>query len=111
MAETVCDCGAIRIELAQAPQQIFDCQCSFCQKKGVLWAYFAVDQVQIVAAETATTPYLRGPRLSEFHTCRTCGCTTHWRPTDGRNEMGVNARLLEPQVRRAAQVVIDPGPD
>lgn len=110
MVEAACDCGAVRLELAEAPSEIYDCQCGFCQKKGVLWAYMSPTRVRFTAEPGATAAYLRGACLSEFHTCRTCGCATHWRPTDGRDEMGVNARLLPREVRGAARVVIDPGP-
>jgi hypothetical protein len=110
MIQAACDCGAVRIGLAVAPDEVSECQCSFCQKKGVLWSYYPIEAVTIEAAEDATFPYLRGPGVSEFHTCKACGCTTHWRPTDDRTWMGVNARLMPREVREAARYVIDPGP-
>ena len=47
----------------------------------------------------------------EFHSCTVCGCTTHWRPIDSSRRggtLGVNARLLDPALLRAAEIQ---GPD
>jgi hypothetical protein len=47
----------------------------------------------------------------EFHICRTCGCSTHWAPVDkSYDRMGVNARLMPPQVLAAAQIERTQGP-
>jgi hypothetical protein len=49
--------------------------------------------------------------MIEFHTCKTCGCTTHWAPADKtRERMGVNARLMDPIVLAAAKVRKIAGP-
>ena len=45
-----------------------------------------------------------GPKKIEFHRCKICGCVTHWSPTDQRDRMGVNGRLMEPEVVARARV-------
>jgi hypothetical protein len=43
--------------------------------------------------------YLRGARTTEFHRCKHCGCVTHWTAVDkSRDRMGVNARLIAPEI-------------
>jgi hypothetical protein len=39
MIEAVCDCGAVRLEVATAPEKVNDCQCNWCQRLGALWSY------------------------------------------------------------------------
>jgi hypothetical protein len=99
-----CHCGAVRIEVEVAPDEVTDCNCSICRRLGALWAYYPSPQVRI-AGEAATVIYTHGPQRLAFHHCRTCGCTTHWRNVDpARERMGVNARLLEPEVIAGAPV-------
>ena len=105
MIQASCHCGAVRLEIARAPQDVTDCNCSICRKLGVLWAYYPPGDVRFVQGEDATTIYLRGERKIEFHSCRICGCTTHWSPVDkSRDRMGVNARLMDMDVLAAARV-------
>jgi hypothetical protein len=54
----------------------------------------------------ATATYRWGDKSLDFHHCAVCGCTTHWSPLPHRDQgrLGVNARLLEPDVLVAARV-------
>lgn len=94
--EGSCHCGAVRFEVADAPARVTDCNCSICSKLGTLWAYFPPDKVRFDSAPDATFGYVWGDRTIAFHTCRTCGCTTHWAAieTGEPDRMGINARLL-----------------
>jgi hypothetical protein len=105
MIEASCHCGAVRLEIAIAPETVTDCNCSNCRKRGVLWAYYSPKQVKIVAPAGATNIYKWDDKELEFHTCKICGCNTHWAAVDKSvDRMGVNARLMEPQVLAAARV-------
>ncbi|WP_176141585.1 aldehyde-activating protein [Sphingopyxis flava] len=92
------------IRLAQAPEEIAECNCSLCFSHGILWAYYSPRDVVIVG-ETRT--YNRADRESpnsDLHFCPVCGCTTHWAATEGLKKrmggeaflMGVNMRLFAP---------------
>jgi hypothetical protein len=106
MIEAVCDCGAVRLEIAEAPEKVNDCQCSWCQRLGALWAYYTRDQVRLVSEPEATSIYLRASRWLEFHRCKVCGLTSHWVAVDQtKRRMGVNARLMPRDVRERARVV------
>jgi hypothetical protein len=103
-----CHCGAVRIVVPAAPEQVTDCNCSICRRLGALWAYYPVSQVKIIGVE-ATGDYVRHDRPDAgyiaFRHCRTCGCTTHWTSVDtSHDQMGVNARLMDPKVTAAARV-------
>ena len=107
MIEAVCLCGGVRIEVASAPEQVTSCNCGACLRLGTLWAYYTVDQVRITGE---TVGYARHdipgqdePMLA-FHHCPTCGCATHWASLNDRPRMGVNARLMPPQILAAAPV-------
>jgi hypothetical protein len=103
MIESSCHCGAVRLQIETAPEQVTDCNCSICRRYGVLWAYYSPAQVRIHSG--GTDIYMWDDRAIEFHRCKTCGCVTHWAPVDKSiDRMGVNARLMPPDVRAAARV-------
>ena len=105
MLQGSCDCGEVRIELDDAPNEVTDCNCSICRRYAALWSYFDPKRVRIVPPG-ATTIHKRGKRILEFHHCTVCGCVTHWAPVDkGHPRMGVNMRLFPPDVLAPLAVV------
>lgn len=105
MTEAKCDCGAVVLQVAVDPAEINDCQCSWCQKLGALWAYYPRDQVRVLSPPESTTIYQRATRRLEFHRCTSCGLTTHWMNTDPtKAKMGVNARLMPVEARSSARL-------
>ena len=105
MIEASCHCGAVRIEVPSAPEAVTSCNCSICRRTGALLAYYAPRDVRVIPESGATDIYMWGDREIEFHRCKVCGNFTHWLPVDKSLErMGVNARLMAPQVLAAARV-------
>jgi hypothetical protein len=105
--EAKCHCGTVRIEVARPPANVFDCNCSICRRLGVLWSYYRPRDVTWVSGRNTTTVYLWGDREIEFHSCSTCGCTTHWQRAndpDSATKMGINARLMDDLDRATVQV-------
>ena len=97
-----CHCGAVQLAIETAPSEITDCNCSICRRYGVLWAYYEPAQVRV---EGATQTYLWDDRSIAFHRCVDCGCVSHWSSVDPeRQRMGVNARLMDLEVRGRARV-------
>ena len=46
----------------------------------------------------ATSAYVWGDKMLAFHSCRTCGCVTHWMGFDEGepDKMAVNCRMADP---------------
>ncbi len=103
MIEGSCHCGAVRFQTNCAPEVVADCNCTICRRYGALWAYYSPKEVQVT--KDATDIYMWGRRRLEFHRCKRCGCVTHWEAVDKTyNRMGVNARLMTPEVLAHARV-------
>lgn len=103
MVRSSCHCGAVVLEIARAPSEVADCNCTICRRYGALWAYYPTKEVRVTGA---TDVYLRGKKQTEFHRCRVCGCLTHWAAVDRAHpRMGVNARMMEPDILSNARVV------
>ncbi len=99
MIESSCHCGAVKLEIRAAPAELNNCSCSICRRYGALWAYYSPTQVRLIGPQDATVCYLWGERSIEFHRCRCCGCVTHWAAVDKHvDRMGVNARLMAPEI-------------
>ena len=112
MIESSCHCGAVRLEIETAPVEVTNCNCSICRRYGVLWAYYSPKLVRISPRAGATDIYMWDDKAIEFHRCKVCGCVTHWAPVDKtRDRMGVNARLMAPEVLAQARVRFLDGAD
>jgi hypothetical protein len=97
LIEASCHCGVVRLRINRAPEEVTDCNCTICRRYGALWAYYSPKDVQVI--NDATDIYLWGNRAIEFHRCKHCGCITHWAPVyKAYDRMGVNARLMAPEV-------------
>jgi len=105
VVEASCHCGAVRLQVAEAPAKVTDCNCSICRRLGALWAYYRSDQVRVAARPSATIAYVQGDRTLAIHHCRTCGCTTHWTGLgEAEERAAINARLLPPEILAKARV-------
>jgi len=103
MIESSCHCGQVRLQIETAPAEVTNCNCSICRRYGTLWAYYPLGRVKLNGG--ATDIYMWDDRMIEFHRCTTCGCVTHWAPVDKKHDrMGVNARMMAPEVLAQARV-------
>ena len=94
-----CHCGAVQFELTEAPEKLVDCNCSICRRIGALWGHIPPASVKVTAPADGTIAYVQGDRTLATHTCKQCGCTTHWEnlQPDGVR-MAVNFRMCDPEV-------------
>ncbi|MBC7957700.1 MAG: GFA family protein [Cytophagales bacterium] len=98
MLSTTCHCGAVRIEIPEAPLVVTNCNCSLCRRYGGLWAYYKVGSVRVVGHPEHTAEYIWGDKTLRTVRCRHCGCVTHWEPLQPGpdSKLGVNIRNFEP---------------
>lgn len=102
MIEASCHCGAVKIAVPHAPETVTDCNCSLCRRVCGLWSYYPPCEVTVSGA---TDTYMWGDRMLTNHRCRVCGIATHWTPVDPAGDrMGVNARLMPPEIVDAARI-------
>ena len=97
-----CHCRAVRYTVPRAPEEVKDCNCSACRTRGALWADYSPKDVRV---EGPTLIYMWGDRTLELHFCSVCACVTHWTPVDKTyDRMGVNVRLMAPEILAAARI-------
>lgn len=110
--EASCHCGGVKLRIAHAPTELKACNCSICRRQGAVMAYYSPTQVQVSPPTGGTDVYMWGDRQIEFHRCKVCGNFTHWAPVDkALDRMGVNARLMAPELLRDIRVLEFDGAD
>jgi hypothetical protein len=71
--KATCHCGATQFEVSETPTSVTECNCTFCFKRGVLWAYYSPEQVRFVKNDR-TTVYTSDESSHKHHHCSVCGC-------------------------------------
>ena len=98
-----CHCGKTAFEVDAAPKGVTRCTCSFCSKRGALWAYYKPAQFRLVSRVEDVATYRWGSRTVKHHFCAECGCGTYsespdWstgKPDFEKMKVGVNAWLFD----------------
>lgn len=105
MLKGSCHCGTVQLELTASAQKLVNCNCSLCRRLGALWGHVSIETVRITMPAQSTITYIQGSKTLATHSCKTCGCTTHWEnlQDDGKH-MGVNFRMFEPEVLEQLEV-------
>jgi hypothetical protein len=98
LIEGSCHCGAVKFSFPVTPEWLTACNCSVCRRYNTLWAYAAVSEITVNANDNATVAYVHGDKTLAMHSCKICGCTTHWigLDTTESSKMAVNFRMCEP---------------
>ena len=99
-----CHCGKTKFEVTEVPASVTRCTCSYCSKRGALWAYYSPGQFKLAAPrEEELATYHWNSRTIKAHFCDVCGCVTFgvspdWStgaPDFDNPKIGVNARLFD----------------
>ena len=91
-----CHCGAVSFEVTEMPEAFVKCNCSICRRLGTLWLHSHRTPSVVHVPDGATIAYHWGDEMIDFHSCKTCGCTTHWQSRiDERH--AVNMNLADPK--------------
>ena len=112
-----CHCKKTAFELTEAPENVTQCTCSFCSKRGALWAYYSPSQFTLTTPEANLSTYRWGSKTIKHHFCGECGCgtfteTPDWstgEPNFDNPKISVNARLFDDFDLDAVEVVVIDG--
>ena len=96
MPRAACHCTTVRIEIADLPTWVLDCNCTICRRYGAIWWYPEAKHVKIVSGIDATDTYIWGDRELAFHRCKECGCVMYMEAVKENPPFiyGINARMI-----------------
>lgn len=92
-----CHCGNIRFEATGELQQVMECNCSICRRKGAKLWFVPRSQFKLLSERDQLATYTFNTHRIQHHFCPTCGIAPFGEGTDPKgNEMAaINVRCLD----------------
>ncbi|KAJ3032229.1 hypothetical protein HDV00_007950 [Rhizophlyctis rosea] len=102
-----CYCRSTTFTVSHPPSHLTRCTCTFCSKRGVLWAYYPTSSFTLKSNTNNAT--WKNSIGADHHFCAKCGCGTYsetpefekdeenggFKIVEGKRKISINARLLE----------------
>jgi hypothetical protein len=96
--EASCHCGKVACKVeADLPTAAFECNCSHCERKGFLLAFFPRDRFSLLRGDEVLKSYFFNKHAIEHRFCGECGTQPFALGTmpDGSAMAGINLRCVE----------------
>jgi hypothetical protein len=92
-----CHCGQIAFEVEGDIEQVMECNCSHCSRKGYLLWFAPREKLRLLTSENNLATYTFNKHVIKHHFCPRCGCAPFGFGTDasGAETAAVNVRCLE----------------
>lgn len=92
-----CHCGRIKFEVEGRFDEVKECNCSHCSRKGYLLWFVPRGQLTLKTPEEAMSTYRFNRHVINHHFCPDCGCAPFGfgKTPDGAEMAAVNIRCLE----------------
>ncbi|AXK73473.1 GFA family protein [Lysobacter sp. TY2-98] len=92
-----CHCGAVAFRVDGTIDRVIECNCSHCQRKGMLLWFVPRDALQVEKGDETLSEYRFNKHVIQHLFCPTCGCQPFGRgvgPT-GQAMAAINVRCVE----------------
>ena len=92
-----CHCGAVRYEVSADLTQLIACNCSICQKHGLVLTFAPAEKFKLRSGNDHLTEYLFNTGKVHHMFCKACGVESFARGAnpDGTQTVAINARCLD----------------
>ena len=90
-----CHCGRIRFEVTTNFEQVVDCNCSICTKKGFLHLIVESSQFRLLTPTTELSLYQFNTNTAKHYFCSVCGIHSYYIPRSHPDKIDINVRCLE----------------
>jgi hypothetical protein len=92
-----CHCGQVRFDLTASIAKAYECNCSLCAKRGILWDFIDAERFTLKSGESALKDYLFNKKTIHHLFCTTCGVASFSRGArpDGAPVVAINLRCLD----------------
>lgn len=92
-----CHCGRVAFEVEADLQQVIECNCSHCSRKGYLLTFVPQNTLSVLRGEESLSTYTFNSHTIRHRFCAACGCAPFGegkKPT-GEATAAINVRCLE----------------
>lgn len=92
-----CHCGAVRFTVNTDLENVIECNCSHCERKGLLLAFVPKSEFTLESGEDNLNEYLFNKKQIQHPTCKTCGVQPfgYGKNSKGEETAAINVRCLE----------------
>ena len=90
-----CHCGRIAFEVAGILDQVDQCNCSICTRKGYLHWIVARENFRLLTPQVDLATYTFNTGVAKHHFCPRCGVASFYIPRSDPDKVDVNVRCLE----------------
>src|SRR5262249_27552645 len=90
-----CHCGRVRFEVQGTPDEVSECNCSVCTRKGYLHWIVPRASFRLLAGEDDLATYRFNTGVAQHRFCRHCGVASFYVPRSNPDSIDVNARCLD----------------
>ena len=90
-----CHCGKVRFRVTASLDRVTDCNCSMCEKKGILHLIIPREQFELLSGGDDLTTYRFNTGVAQHHFCRHCGIHSFYVPRSDPDKIDVNVRCLD----------------
>ena len=90
-----CHCGRVRFEVTTNFEQVVECNCSICTKKGFLHLMVDPAQFRLLTAAEQMSLYQFNTKTAKHYFCSVCGIHSYYIPRSHPDKIDVNVRCLE----------------
>jgi len=91
-----CHCGQVSFEVEGEPEQVMECNCSHCSRKGFLLWFVPRDKFKLLQGADNLTTYKFNKHIIAHQFCKTCGCQAfaYGKDRSGAERAAINVRCL-----------------
>ncbi|MGH8692686.1 MAG: GFA family protein, partial [Burkholderiales bacterium] len=77
-----CHCGRIAFEVEGSPEEVLECNCSICSRKGSLLWFVPRDNLRLLTPEEQISTYMFNKHTIKHRFCPNCGIQPFGEATD-----------------------------
>jgi hypothetical protein len=90
-----CHCGRVRFRARIDLEQMSQCNCTICTKKGIVHLGAAPEDFELLNGKDSLTVYTFGTGVAQHAFCSHCGVHAFYIPRSQPDRVSVNARCLD----------------
>jgi len=90
-----CHCGRVAFEASGTIEDLEECNCSICGKKGFLHLIVPPEAFELMSGKDALTTYRFNTGVAQHTFCTTCGIHPFYIPRSDPDKIDVNVRCLD----------------
>jgi hypothetical protein len=90
-----CHCGRVRFRVSADLDQVTECNCSVCTKKGFLHLIVPPEQFELLSGRDDLTTYTFNTGVAKHTFCRHCGMHPFYVPRSDPDKIDVNVRCID----------------